>query len=237
MSKSIYFAKLHTFFLLFLFCLLIIIGSLAVGFTVDKLPVFKMFDAFFYTRIAGAQRIPLIDALIYPFNTNFFPHFLGIPIPSFFYFVVGLPLLYMLIRNRKQFFWMALAIFLGTIIIGMINTTTWHFFFRERPFTHLQVPVEESIKKELSSWPSFPSGHVRETALYGTIIASYIPQLKWVMILLTAFIGFDRLYIGAHYPTDVIAGAIIGYLVAKVTLMLVKEIHIISSRFSQKKTK
>jgi membrane-associated phospholipid phosphatase len=108
-----------------------------------------------------------------------------------------------------------------------ITALDWHFVFRERPFTTLPSNVDDFWKNIWIHISSFPSGHTRETTMYATIIASFVSKLKWPMIILTIFVGFTRLYVGAHYPTDVLAGFAIGFLTGKVVLLISREIQIV----------
>jgi undecaprenyl-diphosphatase len=65
---------------------------------------------------------------------------------------------------------------------------------------------------------SFPAGHAA-TAFAGATLLSYIaPRLLPLFVVLAAVIGFSRVYVGVHYPTDVLAGAAIGVMVGAVAI-------------------
>lgn len=63
--------------------------------------------------------------------------------------------------------------------------------------------------------PSFPSGHT--SASFAAATALYAINRKWgaAAYVLAVLMGFSRLYLGVHFPTDVVAGAVIGVLAAK----------------------
>jgi undecaprenyl-diphosphatase len=72
---------------------------------------------------------------------------------------------------------------------------------------------------------SFPAGHAA-TAFAGATVLSYVaPRLTPLFLVLAAAIGLSRIYVGVHYPTDVLAGAAIGVLVgaAAVGILLLLE--------------
>lgn len=69
---------------------------------------------------------------------------------------------------------------------------------------------------------SFPSGH---TAIsFAAAAALYALNKKWgiAAYVFSVLMGFSRLYLGMHFPTDVLAGAIVGWLAAKAALYLLQ---------------
>ena len=78
---------------------------------------------------------------------------------------------------------------------------------RERP------PLHDPDPATLVSLPhtsSFPSGHSTVAFACATVLALSVPRLRWPLVALAALIAFSRVYVGVHYPFDVLAGAALG---------------------------
>lgn len=78
---------------------------------------------------------------------------------------------------------------------------------RPRPFTTLEgivtlVPPEPSY--------SFPSGHTATSFACAWVLTKLCPKRGWLSLFLAAAIGFSRIYVGVHYPSDVLFGALFG---------------------------
>lgn len=75
--------------------------------------------------------------------------------------------------------------------------------------------------------PSFPSGHTSEAFSMATSLSMKYP--KWFVIVpaftYAGLTGYSRLYLGVHYPTDVLAGALVGSGSAWVTWKLNQWLH------------
>ena len=81
---------------------------------------------------------------------------------------------------------------------------------RHRPFEHQLGPA--------SSTHSFPSGHAATSFACATVLSFYAPRLRGPLFALATLIGLSRIYNGMHYPTDVLAGAVLGVLVGLLVL-------------------
>jgi undecaprenyl-diphosphatase len=82
-------------------------------------------------------------------------------------------------------------------------------FQRARPFeAHPQIHPLYVVHSS-----SFPAGHAATAFAGATVLAFVVPRVAWLLYLIAALIGFSRVYVGVHYPTDVLGGAVIGVAV------------------------
>jgi undecaprenyl-diphosphatase len=66
--------------------------------------------------------------------------------------------------------------------------------------------------------PSFPSAHTTFAFMMATLLSAWFPRYQLLFFIMAGFIGWTRLYLGLHYPTDVIAGGLLGYGITKLFL-------------------
>lgn len=67
---------------------------------------------------------------------------------------------------------------------------------------------------------SFPSGHSAAAFLFATIVSAYYPFLALPVVILALAIASSRVLLGVHYPTDTLAGAVLGISAALTGLYL-----------------
>lgn len=95
-------------------------------------------------------------------------------------------------------------------------------FDRERPYE--VVPAADPLLRwDVSS--SLPSGHAATSAAGAFILAYLIGRGGLWLALLAVAIGFSRVYIGVHYPLDVLLGVAIGLAVAVAAAVLVRRLR------------
>ena len=88
---------------------------------------------------------------------------------------------------------------------------------RDRPCEALS-----NVRKRISPSDrfSFPSGHTAAAFVMAVLIAHFFPLLMIPALAWALLVGFSRIYLGVHYPTDILAGMIVGMLCAYCSLQI-----------------
>ncbi len=96
---------------------------------------------------------------------------------------------------------------------------------RQRPFQLGLVSLMSSLQeKSYMIWNfSFPSFQTMLAFSALPIISKQFPKTKWIWIGFALLVGFSRMYFGLHFLSDVLAGALIGYLIGMLFMYLEKE--------------
>lgn len=67
---------------------------------------------------------------------------------------------------------------------------------------------------------SFPSGHTAGAFVFAILFGHFFPVVSVPLLIWASLVGYSRIYVGVHYPTDVLAGSILGVLCAKIGLLI-----------------
>ncbi len=111
-----------------------------------------------------------------------------------------------------------LALTFSILIQLFFQVVFKNFFIRKRPYirhediSNLMLPPDKF---------SFPSGHTAAAFTVAFVFYYFYPILFIPFVVLASLIGISRIYLGLHYPSDVLAGLGLGFVSAKLGIALV----------------
>jgi undecaprenyl-diphosphatase len=104
-------------------------------------------------------------------------------------------------------------VFLVQILAEAITRLGKTLIDRDRPAFHYAEPPP---LMQIPHTHSFPSGHAASSFACAATLARYTSRrVAIALFVLAALIAWSRVYVGAHYPLDVVAGAVVGLLIAR----------------------
>lgn len=141
----------------------------------------------------------------------------GIGMLGIIWFILGAWLFF---REEKRDHWFWAPIFLAAATSWLtVEVVAKPLIGRIRPSLGMGAIIIGSPSTDAS----FPSGHATIAFAMAVVLANKEPRWKWMFYLLAIAISFSRIYLGQHYPLDVIGGGILGWLLGSVVLFIQKK--------------
>ena len=92
------------------------------------------------------------------------------------------------------------------------------FFQRLRP-SHLSIEGLNLLVGQGGKW-SMPSNHAANIFALSTILSYFYERFKFPLYLFSVVIAISRVYVGVHYPSDILIGSFVGYLIGWTTISM-----------------
>jgi len=135
---------------------------------------------------------------------------LGIFFARYSGYALILILLLFSVRNYRKYWPMVVGAFSAAIVSRFIITEIIRFFWpRLRPFVENQANL---IISQSSAEPSFPSGHASFYFTISAVVYFYNKKLGIIFFAVSVFMGLARIFVGVHWPSDILFGVLVGIL-------------------------
>ncbi|AZZ38063.1 hypothetical protein CIK05_15055 [Bdellovibrio sp. qaytius] len=159
-------------------------------------------------------------------NSSFdglFPFYTDIHKVNWFIIPAILLVIYYFIHRYKRagvtyFLFLALSIGVSDFTGKVVKNN----FPRMRPFTVAELNIKE--KSPAGPTSSFYSNHTSNMVAFATYTGQFFPAARPLLFGLAFLTGYSRMYVGVHYPSDVLAGALMGMLIGWLFARLAKKI-------------
>jgi undecaprenyl-diphosphatase len=154
---------------------------------------------------------PLFDSFM-PFITESKHWFI-------FYFIVGL---YLLIKGGPRGRVLVVIAIVMILCSDQLSNVLKELFGRVRPCHSLP---NVNLLVGCSSAYSFPSNHAVNNFAAAYLFTHFYPKMKWWFYTGAIVISLSRVFVGVHYPFDILGGAAIGTLIAMILIFIWKKIN------------
>ena len=154
----------------------------------------------------------------HPFLDVFFPFWTDFQKTPAFYVFVACILGYLVYKKLWKNIFIVITCSLGAFLADLINSKILKPFF-ERP-----RPVDSILRTAEQGSYSFPSSHAVDAYFIATFLCLFFPKLRKYLFPLVTLTALSRVYCGVHYPSDILAGALTGMVLAYLFSLLIKMI-------------
>ncbi|HEX4930199.1 MAG TPA: phosphatase PAP2 family protein [Gaiellaceae bacterium] len=121
---------------------------------------------------------------------------------------------------RRPWLWTRVGV--AILVAESVSGALKEWVERDRP--PLSNPEPEPLV-DLPATYSFPSGHATVSFACASVLALAVPRLRVPLYALAVLISFSRVYVGVHYPFDVLVGAVLGVAIAIALRMLARALR------------
>jgi undecaprenyl-diphosphatase len=133
--------------------------------------------------------------------------------------IAGLASIYAAFRSVHR--WLAAILIFAAI--GAADLTSVRLL---KPLGARQRPCQEfrdvRAPMECGSGKSLPSTHAADSAAAATVFAWALPRFSALGIVIAVVVGFSRVYLGEHWPSDVVAGWALGIIIGVLLIFLTR---------------
>lgn len=140
----------------------------------------------------------------------------GVFFAEYFQYVLVIILVWLFRKNIRVIFWSLASAVLARFGIAELIRLFWS---RPRPFIENNV----NLLVEMAPKPSFPSGHASACFALSFVVYHYNKKAGIFFFIASFLVSIARVFVGVHWPTDILGGAAVGILVGWIIIKISKK--------------
>ncbi|HLB69695.1 MAG: phosphatase PAP2 family protein [Candidatus Methanoperedens sp.] len=125
-------------------------------------------------------------------------------------------IIYLWMRKEKK---LAFLLIVGILVGALFTYPLKYFIDRQRPYDQIE---STRLLTTPESDPSFPSAHAEMSFLAATVVSRFHPEYSKYLYSFSFIVALSRIYVGTHFPADVLGGIIIGVIIGRLMIVLAR---------------
>jgi undecaprenyl-diphosphatase len=120
--------------------------------------------------------------------------------------------LFFFFKNKKTALVVLCIAVISFLITDVLGNMLKHYFERTRPCNQFEAA---RILVNCTQSFSMPSNHAANAFAFSTpFLITFKDKLKYALVVIAFFVSLSRVYVGVHYPSDIIVGGLVGTILA-----------------------
>lgn len=139
--------------------------------------------------------------------------------------IYGVAMLLLIFFGKKRFIWVVVFSALVIALCDQLSSSVLKpFFDRPRP-CHDASGLIAHLLVNCGSGKSFPSSHAANLFGQAAFFSCLFRRYSLYLFAFAIIVGLSRIFVGVHYPLDVLGGAIIGIIIGATMALILKRLH------------
>lgn len=138
--------------------------------------------------------------------------------------------IYLIFKTKTRKLFIFLLIPFTILCVDQSGLAVKKLELRARPWVGQETGTVNHLGGSGGKHKSFPSNHAANAAALAVIFSYLVRKPKYIFWIFAAIVMFSRIYIGVHYPADIIAGALLGFVISKLILILFEKIRLLNKK-------
>ena len=138
--------------------------------------------------------------------------------------------IYLIFKTKTRKLFILLLVPLTILCVDQTGLAVKKLELRARPWVGQESGMVNHLGGSGGKHKSFPSNHAANAAALAVIFSYLVRKPRCIFWIFAAIVMFSRIYIGVHYPADIIAGGLLGLVISKLIIFAFEKIKLLNKK-------